>query len=288
MEGIVIGVDESAAARSALRWGVEHATLHDRPATVLMAWSYRDQHHLDPAAPFELTYGRQEAQRDLDAIVEHALDAPSPRLQRRAVCGSPADELLRASVGADLVVIGARGMGGFAGLLLGSVSRAVLHGAAAPVAVVRAGASDPNGPIVVGVDGSATARRALSWAIDEASVRGCSVVAIHTWHISATGEGYIGAHMDATSMADTAKRMLEREVARCTSGATPVERRVEVGFPAAVLVEASHTASMVVVGSRGHRTATGLLLGSVSEQVSHHASGPVVVVPPGAAESHVR
>jgi nucleotide-binding universal stress UspA family protein len=281
MEGVVIGVDESASARSALRWGVEHAGLHDRPVTVLMAWSHRDQHHLDPAAPFEPVYGREQAERDLDAIVERALGSPCPWPHRRAMCGSPGAELLRASAGADLVVIGARGMGGFKGLLLGSVSRAVLHASAAPVAVVRTGASDPHGPIVVGVDGSATARRGLRGAIDEAGVRGCPVVAIHTWHISATGEGYIGAHMDAASMAETAERMLEREVAGCERAVMPVERRVEVGFPAAVLVEASQTASMVVVGSRGHRTATGLLLGSVSEQVTHHASGPVVVVPPG-------
>jgi hypothetical protein len=86
-----------------------------------------------------------------------------PPAAAAAVCGSPADELLRESAGADLVVIGARGMGGFKGLLLGSVSRAVLHGAAAPVAVVRMGASDSDGPIAVGVDGSATARRASDW-----------------------------------------------------------------------------------------------------------------------------
>jgi nucleotide-binding universal stress UspA family protein len=96
--------------------------------------------------------------------------------------------------------------------------------------------------------------------------------------------------MDAASMADTAARLLEREVAQCErdTSAMPIEQRVEIGFPAALLVELSATASMIVVGSRGHRRASGLLLGSVSDQVTHHAAGPVVVVPPGAVDDAQR
>ena len=284
MDGIVIGVDESESAACALRWGVAYAELHRRPATALMAWSYRDQHPFEPNATFDVDYGRHEACRDLDVIIERALGAPHPAVRRRAACGVAADELLSASHGADLMVIGARGMGGFRGLLLGSVSRGVLYGSASPVAVIRSMPSAPDGPIVVGVDGSATARGALQWAIAEARAQRCPVVAVWTWHVSAPGAGDVYIHTDAASMEEATVNALEREVAQCESASCSVaiERRVVQGFPAAVLVEASRTASMVVVGSRGHRAATGLFLGSVSDQVAHHAEGPVIVVPPGA------
>ena len=279
MEGIVIGVDESDGAAAALRWGVDHGDLHRRPCTAVLAWTFRDQHQLD--ASFDLNYGRREASRDLDAILARALVVPHPTLSRRVVTGRPADELIAASHDADLVVVGARGMGGFKGLLLGSVSREVLHGASCPVAVVRA-PGEPDGPIVIGVDGSTTSRGALRWAIEEARVRGCRLIALATWHVSAIDENPRLAHADAQSMAESADRLLEREVAQCARPDVAIERRVMMGFPAGALVDESRTASMVVMGSRGHRTATGLLLGSVSDQVTHHADCPVVVVPPGA------
>ena len=87
--------------------------------------------------------------------------------------------------------------------------------------------------------------------------------------------------------AQSAALLLERELAQADlSGlATPVEQRLAEGLPGGSLVEASATASMVVVGSRGHRSLTGLLLGSVSDQVAHHAQCAVVVVPPSAVPS---
>jgi nucleotide-binding universal stress UspA family protein len=288
MDGIVIGVDESASAMQALRWGVDHADLHERPATVVMAWTFRDQHHLDPATPYDTAYSRREAGRDLDAIIERALDRPHPGLSRRAVCDRPADALIAASHDADLLVVGARGMGGFKGLLLGSVSREVLYGSTAPVVIVRNPLDHPDGPIVVGVDGSAVARRALSWATAEAAFRDRPLIALHVWNLGTLGEGHLFAHADASAAADTATRLLDREVSQCAAVAPPasVERRVHHGLPAASLVEASRTASLVVIGSRGQRSAAGLLLGSVSDQVTHHAACPVVVFPPSPVTDH--
>ena len=76
MTGIIIGVDESDGAAHVLRWGSDHVRRHGSSATALMAWSYRDQHHLDPTGPFELAYSSDDARRDLDAIVDKALGAP--------------------------------------------------------------------------------------------------------------------------------------------------------------------------------------------------------------------
>lgn len=284
MHGIIIGVDESDGAAAALRWGVEHAHRRHEPVTALLAWTYRDQHQLDPNAEFDLRYGHDDAHRDLVAIVTRAL-GDDQDVQLRTACGPAAAALLEASTGASLVVVGARGMGGFKGLLVGSVSREVLNRSSAPVAVVRESVAEPDGPIVVGIDGSPTSRRALVWALDEARSRRCRVIAMTSWHISYAGDAY-GTYLAADSLRGAAERLLDRELAQTnTSGlVAPPERRVEERPAAAALVDASATSSMIVLGSRGHRPLTGLLLGSVSDQVTHHAHSAVVVVPPSAAQ----
>jgi nucleotide-binding universal stress UspA family protein len=110
-----------------------------------------------------------------------------------AKCGNPAAELIAASKTADLVVVGARGAGGFKGLLIGSVSREVLNEASCPVAVVRNPPGDPAAPIVVGIDGTSTARAALGWAVTEGRARRRRVVALTTWQLAYTGDGYVHA-----------------------------------------------------------------------------------------------
>jgi nucleotide-binding universal stress UspA family protein len=282
MAGIIIGVDESDGAAAALRWGVAHATRHHEPVTAVLAWTFRDQHHLDAHAPFEPSYGHHEACRDLDAIVARALEGGGDDIGRRAVCGGAADALIDASADASLVVVGARGMGGFKGLLVGSVSREVLNRSHAPVAVVPELAVDTDGPVVVGIDGSPTSRLALAWALDEARATRSRLVAVHTWRLAGIGDAYASAHLAVGALLDGATRLLERELEQADTHGVEIESRLEEGSAAAALVEASTTASLVVVGSRGHRPLTGLVLGSVSDQVAHHARSTVVVVPPSA------
>jgi nucleotide-binding universal stress UspA family protein len=286
MNGVLIGVDESDGAAAALCWGVEYAARRGVPATALLAWTYRDQHQLVPNAPFDPDYGGDNARRDLEAIVARAL-GPGGHVGLRTVCGGAASAIIDASADASLVVVGARGMGGFKGLLVGSVSREVLNRSHTTVAVVREAVAEPDGPIVVGVDGSAMSRRALAWALDEARTRQCRLVAMHAWHIGYVGDGYTAAYIGAEELHDRAARLLHRELAQAdTTGlVAPVERVLEEGPAAGALVDASATASIVVLGSRGHRPATGLLLGSVSDQVTHHAHSAVVVVPPSAADA---
>ena len=86
-------------------------------------------------------------------------------------------------------------MGGFKGLLVGSVSREVLYRSHAPVAVVRESVAEPDGPIVVAVDGSPTSRRALAWALGEARARQCRLIALHAWNVATSGDGYVTAHL---------------------------------------------------------------------------------------------
>jgi nucleotide-binding universal stress UspA family protein len=142
------------------------------------------------------------------------------------------------------------------------------------------------GRIVVGVDGSDGARRALEWAVAEARLRGRRLLAIHTWHIPPLVTGAGPFDPPSTLDADTlervesgARELLERELAAIDSSGVDVDKLVEPRNPADALLDAAREADLLVVGTRGHGGFAGLLLGSVSQQVSHHAPCPVVIVP---------
>lgn len=279
MEGIIVGVDESPYAQAALRWAASYATTTHEPITAVMAWGYIDQRHLEPDAPFDPEYSAADAAEVLDQLVTRAL-GEDHGVRCVAPCDLPASALLEAAQGASLLVVGARGVGGFKGLLLGSVSRRVLQEATCPVGVVRDAAERPTGPIVVGLDGSEPSRRALQWAVDHARRTGRHLVAIHAWRPPSTTSALPLPWRDPDVLAERANRFLQQQLRLVdTSGlAAPVEARAVGDRPAAALVEASCLASLVVVGARGSGRLTGLT-GSVSDQVSHHATCPVVVVP---------
>lgn len=141
--------------------------------------------------------------------------------------------------------------------------------------------------IIVGVDESPHAQAALKWAVDHAAHTHDPVTAVMAW-------GFIDQHhlepdapFDATytaspaDMAVRADRSLRTQLDRVdtTRLIAPVERRAVADRPSTALLEAASLASVVVVGSRGHGQLASALLGSVSDQVSHHASCPVVVIP---------
>jgi nucleotide-binding universal stress UspA family protein len=196
---------------------------------------------------------------------------------------------LAAAHGADLLVVGARGLGGFRGLLLGSVSQQCLHHAEVPIAIVRGDSDD--GPhegtrerVVVGVDGSDQSMAALRWALAEGAARKAVVQVVHAWSapmIYGPVSGVTGS--DVGVIEGGARRMVDDMVDRAVAGASPVdvERTAVPGGPASSLVDAADDADLVVVGRRGLGGFSRLLLGSVSEHVARHAGCPVVVIPTG-------
>ena len=134
--------------------------------------------------------------------------------------------------------------------------------------------------IVVGIDGSDTARHALRWAVEEARLRAASLEVIHAWHIP-----YVGGYpymLDPTTFEDDARATLDAafDGIDTTGLAQPVDRILTSGGAASAILEAAKGADLVVMGSRGLGGFSGLLLGSVSHQVAHHATCPVVIVPP--------
>ncbi|HEU5404726.1 MAG TPA: universal stress protein [Gaiellaceae bacterium] len=139
--------------------------------------------------------------------------------------------------------------------------------------------------VVVGVDHSEGAKEALRFALEEAKLRGASVRAVHAWTFVPPGAGFMEAEhtwadVDVSELHGAAEAALESTIAEVSAADTGVtiERRVVEGSPAGVLVDEARDADLLVVGSRGHGGFTGLLLGSVSQQVAHHAACPVVIV----------
>ncbi len=136
--------------------------------------------------------------------------------------------------------------------------------------------------IVVGVDGSTSAKQALSFAVQEATLRDARLRAVAGWHMSTMGyEGVgFGPDIDPSIFDMSAAAALEAALDALGERANglEIERVVRMGGPAEVLVEEARSADLLVVGSRGHGGFVGLLLGSVSHQCAMHASCPVVIV----------
>lgn len=141
------------------------------------------------------------------------------------------------------------------------------------------------GTIVVGVDGSAGSQAALAFAVAEARLRKCRLRAISAWSLTyvAAPIGMMAPIDDALlpELQDNARAVVDAAVAEAIGDVADIEieKTIAEGSPAKVLVDAAQGADLLVVGSRGHGGFAGLLLGSVSQQIVHHAPCPVVIVP---------
>jgi nucleotide-binding universal stress UspA family protein len=225
----------------------------------------------------------QTAQEWLDGWA-HRLSNDGIPSESAIVQGSPGSVLVQESQTADLVVVGHRGRGSVAGAFLGSAAQQVTAHAACPVLVVRGGASEhPDGPVVVGTDGSDAAEHAITAAYEQARSRGVALQVIHAWSPSYAGTlspSYQAFDEAVASERSAGQHLLEGAVSRLNERAegVRVEGHLSQEAAAAALVRASHDAGLVVVGSRGRGGFAGLLLGSVSSDVLHRAECPVLVV----------
>lgn len=284
MERIVVGVDGSETAATALRWAAREAEEQSATLVAVMAWGLLDQHHAEPDAAFDPEYDATTAAAVLDTYLRRALGTEGAAAVERVLATDLAGPaLVTAAQDAELLVVGARGLGGFRSLLLGSVSQHCLHHAPCPVAVVRDEDGErpvAAGRIVVGLDASETARRALQWAQAAAERRGATLTVVHTWHLPyAAGYPVAGAVLDPALLESDARVTLDHLLEGETFS-HPVEKVVALGSPSSAILDAAKDAELIVVGSRGLGGFRGMLLGSTSSQLAQHASCPVVVVPP--------
>jgi len=284
---IVVGVDGSAHARQALHFALAEAALRDARVDVVGSWA------VPPLAAtgvgmipaFDLLRAElgDSASEVLTRELADAADAAAGvEVEQRVAQGDAAAVLVEAAVGAELLVVGSRGRGGVTGTVLGSVSRACLHHAPCPVAVVHDAGPTERSRIVVGIDGSPGARAALEWAYSEAQLRDVGVYAVcaydEPWGIASLGMSSAAAVAELrTALAAEADGTLEAAQAAAPEGVGVTGEAVQSEAGPA-LVSASHGSALLVVGSRGRGGFKSLLLGSVSQYCAAQARGVVVVV----------
>ncbi len=271
---IIVAYDGSRDADVALAWGIEtarmfklsvQAVLADPPERGLLRPLDRDDELLDRA---RVAADGALKQADVEGGAQYR---PGPALP----------VLLDAAEGAAMIVVGSRGHSQVGGVLIGSVSQHLARHASCPVVVARAATRPAPSRIVVGVDGSGGSAAALDFACRRAELTHEPVVAVHGWRLATVPVDKRGNL--PTSVVD---RMVEHERLLAESVAGLLERYPDVdveteSFPVGAgqaLVDASLTASLVVVGSRGLGAFPGLLLGSVSQDVVTRAHCPVAVV----------
>ncbi|ERG69247.1 universal stress protein [Segniliparus rugosus] len=291
---IHVGVDGSVASVCAVRWAAQEARRRNVPLRLVhsvdytgIAFGYNlgfSQSFFD-AMENDTKAFLAEAGREARAVY------PNIEIHVKQLTGPPASALIEASKHALLTVVGARGTGGFAELLAGSVAIDLAARAHSPVAVVRAGdgAARSAGPVVVGVDGSPTSEEAVAWAFEEASFRHADLVAMHAWAelpsptIYTYGTEYLADW-------DDAKNRHEEILAERLAGwqekypDVRVHREVVSWSPKETLVRHSQKAQLIVVGGRGRGEFVGALLGSTGRALVHHAACPVLIVRPRTAQ----
>lgn len=287
--GVVVGVDGSPQSRVAVDWAARDAELRDVPLTVvhvLPALLVGVQSELPTSRGFWMTREQRAAELVEDALgwAHDAIDTTSRiPVRHEILCEAVVPTLVGMSEEAEVVVVGARGLGGIRRMLLGSVSSALVRHAVCPVAVIHD--EDPmmpepgRAPVVVGIDGSPASDVAAAVAFEEASRRGVAVTALHVCvdHTDDSGDVYDEglSKKGERLLLDSLKTWMDRYPD------VVVKRTVERDRPARQLLRYSEQAQLLVVGSRGRGGFAGLSLGSVSAAVAQGARMPVIVARQG-------
>ncbi|WP_344440703.1 universal stress protein [Kitasatospora nipponensis] len=279
---VVVGVDGSAQSTAAAEWAAHQAHRSGQALRMIHAGG------AEPALSAEPVDAAQSLPRPVSDLWDHLSDVlPGLRISCEHVPGHPAHALVAAGERGGMLVLGSRGLGGLAGLLVGSVALRTAAHAACPVVLVRAG-EDGDGvgsDVVVGVDSARPSAEVVAFAFEQATERGAKLRVLESRDLP-TGRYVTAAPVDPLQITDAvaaaALVRLQDALApwREKFPRVPVDAEV-TGWPAGrALVEASRSASLVVVGRRTPRIRPALPgLGAVAHAVLHHAHSPVAVVP---------
>jgi nucleotide-binding universal stress UspA family protein len=275
-DSIVVGYDGSVEAGQAVRWAARQAASRNCVLDVVHCslWPLLTR-DLGPVEGIADSGLQHYAEAVRDEGLAHAAEA-APGLQVRPVLlyGWPAEHLRQASAGSAMLVVGSRGIGGFMGLLVGSVSLELAATAACPVAVIRSD-DHPDGPVVVGIDSSGSPA-ALREACALATATGARLLVVHVLrtHFALGKPGTVSG--DAR---EAARQTLQSAVAhaRTLAPETRVEQELpeDTSVPRALLY-AARGAALIVVGSKGQGLVRGTV-GSTAHAVLHHARSPVLI-----------
>jgi nucleotide-binding universal stress UspA family protein len=281
---IVAATDGSEASLRAVEWAAREAVLRGAPLRIVSA----------TAEPPRMTGGHDVSGYDTvgDVLNEHrdqalaagaaraAETAPGLLIDTDQLAGGPAEAVTDSGSGALMLVVGSRGRGEFAALVLGSVSRYAATHASCPVAVIREQTGAAHRQVGIGIGDLETSAAALEFAFEEAALRKASLVAVHAWHMPGWDISRAGAEPGAPGGRDieaAVTRRLEELLSdwRAKYPDVPVSQDVVKGHAGRALAGLSARADLVVVGR--HTAHHGP--GSVLHAVLSHAHGPIATVP---------
>ena len=285
---LIVGIDGSPESETAMGWALEEAIRRDLEVELVYAL----------AVPVVSdAYGMVMTRPDIDELTDYSrklLDAalasaqalaPGLAVTARLASGPPAAVLIEASKRAEGLVVGTRGLGAISGRLLGSVSVRLAGKSVCPVFIVPPEWREhplPDAPVLVGVDGSEHSDAALHLALEEARCRGVGLTVLSAYHVP-----WLARPVEPALIAEFEQS--ERWLAEKTIGESlarvkghnyadvPIEQVAVKALPADALVEASRRAVLTVVGSRGRRSFSRAILGSVSRSLMQDAVRPVAV-----------
>jgi nucleotide-binding universal stress UspA family protein len=304
--GIVVGVDGSEHGHCALMWAAAEAKRRRRPLHLVTAYSVPlfAASGLDGGyATFDDTVIRDGAEAVLREAVERLGDVDGVEVTSSVESGDASGVLIEFSKAAELLVFGTRGRGGFVGRLLGSVSSALPAHAKCPTVTVplrfaerlgeevedrhvkaeqaKEGQTPVERVVAVGVDGSDQARVAVLVAAEEAMMMGVPLRVVCAVPQFSGSLAWVPTPIDREQLFEDIRAQLKAGVAWLQSHFPDLEVQTSLldGAPVDVLVDVSRKVELLVLGTRGRGGFTGMLLGSTSDGVLHHAKGPVMAVP---------
>ncbi|MDW8806469.1 universal stress protein [Streptomyces scabiei] len=280
---VVVGVDPDPSKRLALGWAADEAARRDSPLRLVHVRGVLYAGYRSGEARRSWEQGDQALHSVGERVLREAVAfvesrRPAVEVSASLADGEPAWVLREEARNAAMVVVGSwypstrRELFGSA-----SVALPLLAHAPCPVVVVPEPEHTAQQPpyLVVGVDGSPHAAAAVDLAFEEAALHGAALHALYVWHPPVLGT------LDEEAATRECRRVLSEATAGRRATYPDVDLRHEVvrGHPVQVLAEASAHATGLVVGTRGHGGFAGMLLGSVSQGVLHHARCPVITVP---------
>ena len=278
---VVAGVDGSEESLCAVEWAALEAQRHRAPLRIVAAPALLPRMRARPQGQETVAARLQgESCRALDEAITRARGVASGLLiDVDLLTGPPAPAVTRSGSGALMLVVGARGSGGFAAMMLGSVSRYAAMQASCPVVVVREETSAVHREVVVGIRDPNDTAGTLAYVFDEAALRGATLVAVHSWNCSRSALSDHPGSQDAARIASEAEVNLS-EVLRAWRDkypAVPVWQDVMHDHPAHVLVSYSARADLVVIGR--HDESGSPAIGGIQHALLNHGRGPIAVVP---------
>jgi nucleotide-binding universal stress UspA family protein len=279
IKSVVVGVDGSEESLLAAEWAAMEAKRHGLPLRIVSAPAVVPPMPADQVSAVMVADAlRGASEQALGTAVTRVREMiPSLEITTGLLSGPPAVAVADSASGAAMLVVGARGAGGFAAMVLGSVSRYAAVHAMCPVIVVRQTTMAVHREVAVGIRDPQETGEALTFAFEEAAARHAELVAVHAWHAFPPAlRAAVDGPFRPDDISDEAVRSLSAALDRWREKYPDVRIRHDVirGHPARILANYSARSDLVVIGRHGDPG-----IGSVQHTLLLHARGPVAVVP---------